>query len=196
MVGALYFVYDTLMVTEEAPPKVAVEEKKPPKSKKALERAAKAKAAAEAAAAAAAAPPRTVTVTVTKENFVILADTLFRFDKSAREDILPGGIQRLDDVVRRLKTYPSIQSMAIIGHTDRLGSDAYNQKLSQQRADAVKAYLVSNDGLDASRITAVGRSETAPVTQPGQCQGKAASTALIACLQPDRRVVVEVNGTR
>ncbi len=120
------------------------------------------------------------------------ADSLFAFDNST---VLPAGKAAMDAFVRDMKG-TSYDKITVEGHTDRLGSDAYNHKLSQQRADAVKAYLVSNDGLDANRITAVGRSESVPVTQSGQCQGKTASTALIACLQPDRRVVVEVSGTR
>lgn len=148
--------------------------------------------AAVVVAAATAAPARTVTVTVTKESFVILADTLFRFDKSAREDILPGGVQRLDDVVRRLKAYPSIQSISIVGHTDRLGTNEYNASLSQARAETVRAYLDAQ-GIKAGSSTAKGVGETQPVTTA--CRDNMPREALIQCLQPDRRVTIEITGT-
>jgi OOP family OmpA-OmpF porin len=80
------------------------------------------------------------------------------------------------------------------GHTDRFGSDTYNQKLSERRANAVKDYLVSRD-IPAGRISADGKGETQPVTKAGDCLG-AKSAKVIACLQPDRRVDVEVTGTQ
>jgi OOP family OmpA-OmpF porin len=86
--------------------------------------------------------------------------------------------------------------ITVEGHTDRLGSDAYNQRLSTRRAEAVKSYLVGTGGIDGTKISAVGKSESAPVTKPGDCTGTSASTKLLACLQPDRRVEVEVVGTR
>ncbi len=120
------------------------------------------------------------------------ADSLFAFGTSTMQ---PAGQSALDTFSRDLKG-TSYDKITVEGHADRLGSDAFNQKLSQQRADAVKAYLVGTTGLDAGRISTVGRGESTPVTQPGQCQGKSANATLITCLQPDRRVVVEVNGTR
>ena len=86
--------------------------------------------------------------------------------------------------------------ISIEGHTDRLGSSAFNQLLSQQRADAVKAYLVTQGRLDPAKLQAVGKGEAAPVTQAETCRGQRQSAALIACLQPDRRVEIEVSGTR
>ncbi|MDP3224246.1 MAG: OmpA family protein, partial [Rubrivivax sp.] len=80
--------------------------------------------------------------------------------------------------------------------TDRLGSAAYNERLSVERAEAVKAHLVSAGGLDSSKINVVGRGESTPVTQARDCPGQRATPKLIACLQPDRRVEVEVSGTR
>jgi len=141
---------------------------------------------------AAPAPPAPPPAPPERRRVSFSADSLFGFGTSAMQ---PAGQTAMDSFSRDLKG-TAYDQISVEGHTDRLGSEAYNQKLSQQRADVVKAYLVGNDGLDATRITAVGRSESMPVTQPGQCQGKAASTALIACLQPDRRVVVEVSGTR
>ena len=82
------------------------------------------------------------------------------------------------------------------GHTDRLGSDQYNQKLSEERAASVKNHLVTSGKLDGSKISAVGKGESMPVTKPGDCRGTQRTSALVACLQPDRRVDVEVTGTR
>jgi OOP family OmpA-OmpF porin len=120
------------------------------------------------------------------------ADSLFTFDKAV---VRPDGRAALDTFAGELKgtTYSKI---SVEGNTDRLGSDAYNQKLSQARADAVKAYLVGTSGIDGAKITSVGRGETNPVTKPEDCKGNKATKALIACLQPDRRVDVEVTGQR
>jgi OmpA-OmpF porin, OOP family len=118
------------------------------------------------------------------------ADTLFDFDKSI---LTPKGKTRLDDLAREL-TGTQYDSILATGQTDRLGGMEYNQKLSERRADAVKDYLVSKN-IPADRITAKGMGETQPVTKTGDCPG-AASAEVIACLQPDRRVDVEVTGNR
>jgi OOP family OmpA-OmpF porin len=83
----------------------------------------------------------------------------------------------------------------IEGYTDRLGSDAYNRKLSQRRAESVKDYLVDSGEVQAAKIEAVGKSQSNPVTKPDECKGNKRSPALIACLQPNRRVEVEVVGS-
>ncbi len=147
--------------------------------------------AASAAGAVAAPVGKTVTVTVTRETFIILADTLFQFDKSAAGDILPGGLQRLGDVARRLKSYKSIDSVTVTGHTDRLGSDAYNDALSTNRAATVKAHLESL-GVKAASVKASGQGKRQPVTT--SCSDKLPREQLILCLQPDRRVTIEVTG--
>ena len=85
--------------------------------------------------------------------------------------------------------------ITVEGHTDRLGSVAYNQKLSVQRAEAVKSYLVTAGGVDPAKVSAVGKGKSQPVTGPNVCQGQKRTDKLIACLQPDRRVEVEVTGT-
>lgn len=120
------------------------------------------------------------------------ADSLFSFDKAV---IRPDGRTALDTFGRDLQG-ARYNTISVEGNTDRLGSDAYNQKLSQERADAVKAYLITNSGLDARKITATGRGETNPETKPGDCKGNKPTPTLIACLQPDRRVDVEVTGER
>ncbi len=87
-----------------------------------------------------------------------------------------------------------IVSGTATGHTDRLGSTVYNQRLSEQRVAAVQSYLVSR-GIESKRTYTEAKGETQPVTKAGQCNG-AVTAELIACLQPDRRVEIEVAGTR
>lgn len=118
------------------------------------------------------------------------ADALFDFDKAA---LKTEGKGRLDDLVHTLQG-AAYDVILVIGHTDRIGSAAYNQKLSLRRANAVKDYLVSQ-GTEQSRISAVGRGKTQPVTKPGECTGPR-SAKLIACLQPDRRVEVQVSASK
>ena len=147
--------------------------------------------AAQPAATPAPAPAAPAVREITKETFVILADTLFKFDKSGRDEMLPGGKERLAAVASRLKSYQSIATMTIAGHTDRLGSDAYNDPLSARRAATVSDYLKSL-GVNAAKSEAVGKGKREPVTQ--QCSDKQARAQLITCLQPDRRVTIEVTG--
>lgn len=120
------------------------------------------------------------------------ADSLFTFDKSVmRAD----GKAALDTFANELKG-TRYDTIAVEGNTDRLGSTAYNQRLSEQRAQSVKAYLTNTGGIDAAKISAVGRGKSNPVTKPEDCKGNKATPALIACLQPDRRVDVVVSGER
>ncbi len=143
-----------------------------------------------AAVAAAEPMPQPAPAVPLLQKIAFSADALFAFDKS---ELKPEGKAMLDDLVRQLNgaTYGVISAT---GHTDRFGSSAYNQKLSERRADAVKEYLVNHDIL-ASRINAEGKGETQPVTKSGDCTG-AKSAKVIACLQPDRRVDVEIQGTK
>lgn len=120
------------------------------------------------------------------------ADSLFSFD---RAEVLPKGRAALDQLASELVN-TRFDMVLVEGHTDRLGSNVYNQRLSEQRAEAVKAYLISSGRLDGAKISAKGQGETSPVTQAVDCKGTAPTPQLIACLQPDRRVVVEVSGTR
>ncbi|MBY0268564.1 MAG: OmpA family protein [Burkholderiales bacterium] len=117
-------------------------------------------------------------------------DALFAFDKAV---LKPEGKVMLDGLVNQLEgaTYDNIIAT---GHTDRFGSNAYNQKLSERRAQAVKDHLVGKN-VQASRIDAEGRGEAQPVTKPGDCRG-AKSARVVACLQPDRRVDVEMKGSK
>jgi OmpA-OmpF porin, OOP family len=135
--------------------------------------------------------PAPIVREVIRETFVILGDALFQFNKSGRDQMLPGGKERLAAVANRLKSYQSIETLSIAGHTDRLGADDYNNPLSQRRAATVLEYLGSL-GVKAAKSDAVGKGEREPVTT--QCSDKLPRAQLITCLQPDRRVTIEVTG--
>ena len=124
------------------------------------------------------------------EKISLDADALFDFD--ARE-LRPEGRAALDDFVARLEG-ATLGTIRAVGHADRLGSEAYNQILSEERAEAVKAYLIGK-GIAPGRVHAAGRGATQPVTKLGDCPGRK-SAQVIACLQPDRRAGIEVAGTR
>jgi OOP family OmpA-OmpF porin len=121
------------------------------------------------------------------QRFSFSADALFAFDKA---DLKPEGKAMLDDLARNLST-ANYDVVLVTGHTDRFGSTAYNQKLSERRATSVKNYLVSKN-VPANRITTAGMGESQPMTKPGDCRGPK-SPKVIACLQPDRRVDVDIN---
>ena len=120
------------------------------------------------------------------------ADSLFDFDKAI---IKPAGKISLDKFAADLRG-TQYDVISVTGHTDRIGSPAYNQALSQRRAEAVKSYLVDPAGIASAKIAARGEGEALPVTKADDCRGRKANPALIACLQPDRRVDVEVTGTK
>jgi OOP family OmpA-OmpF porin len=137
-------------------------------------------------------PPPPPVVVPERRRVSFEADSLFGFDQTT---VRPEGRAKLDAFASEVKG-TSFEVITVEGHTDRLGSTAYNQALSQRRAEVVKAYLVSAGGIDGGKITAVGKGETMPLTKADECKGTRASPALILCLQPDRRVEVEVTGTR
>ncbi|WP_313952432.1 OmpA family protein [Accumulibacter sp.] len=124
------------------------------------------------------------------DKITVAADALFDFDKAT---LRPAGMAKLDEVVAMSKQI-KLEVIIAVGHTDRLGSDAYNQKLSERRAASVKSYLVSK-GVEANRVYTEGKGEKQPVTKPGQCPG-GKSKKVIECLQPDRRVDIELIGTK
>lgn len=122
-----------------------------------------------------------VTVAPTAEKVSFAADALFDFNKSV---LKPEGKAKLDDLANKLQAV-NLEVIIAVGHTDSVGSDAYNQKLSVRRAEAVKAYLVSKK-VEASRIYTEGKGEKQPVADNKTDAGRA----------KNRRVEIEVVATR
>ena len=125
------------------------------------------------------------------QKVTLAADALFDFDKAV---LRPEGKAKLDDVTGKLKGM-KLEVIIAVGHTDRIGSDKYNQKLSEKRAEAVKAYLVGK-GVEPNRVYTEGKGEKQPVTGDKCGKSEKKSKQLIECLQPDRRVEIEVIGTQ
>jgi OOP family OmpA-OmpF porin len=109
------------------------------------------------------------------------ATTLFDFDKSV---IKPDGKAKLDDLVGKVKGI-NLEVVIAIGHADAIGTDAYNQKLSERRAEAVKAYFISK-GIEGNRVYTEGKGEKQPVADNKTAQGRA----------QNRRTEIEIIGTR
>jgi OOP family OmpA-OmpF porin len=126
------------------------------------------------AAPAVVAPPAATKVTYA-------ADAFFDFDKSV---LKPEGKAKLDDLTSKIKGI-NLEVIIAVGHTDSVGSDAYNQKLSVRRSEAVKAYLVSK-GIEKNRVYTEGKGEKQPVADNKTAEGRA----------KNRRVEIEVVGTR
>ena len=145
------------------------------------------KPAAPAAPAAAAAPAPTPAA----KKVTLAADALFDFNKAV---LRPEGKASLDKLVNDIKNI-KLEVIIAAGHADRIGNDKYNQKLSERRAASVKDYLVSK-GVEANRVYAEGKGEKQPVTGDKCGKSVAKSKKLIDCLQPDRRVEIEVIGTQ
>lgn len=125
-----------------------------------------------------------------KPAIVNIASTeLFEFNKSTLTGDARGLLDR--EVIARLKDLGTIRYINVNGHADRLGTPQYNQKLSEKRADAVRAYLVSK-GVDAKSVETFGFGKTLPVKA---CPDQKSRKDLIECLAPNRRVVVEIQGT-
>ncbi|OOG35929.1 outer membrane protein OmpA [Polaromonas sp. A23] len=124
--------------------------------------------------AAPVAPPAATKVTYA-------ADAFFDFDKSV---LKPEGKAKLDDLVGKIKGI-NLEVIIAVGHTDAVGSDSYNQKLSVKRSEAVKAYLVSK-GIEKNRVYTEGKGEKQPVADNKTSEGRA----------KNRRVEIEVVGTR
>jgi len=164
-------------------PAMAIEECDPDLVKKAAPAAAPAAAAPAAKPAAAAPKPAAQKVT-------LAADALFDFNKAV---LRPEGKSKLDKLAGDIKGI-KLEVIIAVGHADRFGTDAYNQKLSEKRAEAVKAYLVSK-GVEPNRVYTEGKGEKQPITKADQCKGPK-SKKVIDCLQPDRRVEIEVIGTK
>ncbi len=138
-----------------------------------------------AATAAPAATPKPAAQKIT-----LAADALFDFNKAT---LRPEGKAKLDELTAKIKDI-KLEVIIAVGHADRIGTDAYNQTLSEKRAAAVKEYLVAK-GTEANRVYTEGKGKKQPVTKPDQCKGPK-SKKVIDCLQPDRRVDIEVIGTK
>src|SRR5690606_35044373 len=120
-------------------------------------------------------------VAPTATKVVLNADTFFDFDK---DTLKPEGRQVLDQVASQASTI-NLETLIATGHTDSVGSEAYNQGLSERRANSVKNYLVSK-GVPADRIYTEGKGETSPVASNSTREGRA----------QNRRVEIEIVGTR
>jgi OOP family OmpA-OmpF porin len=145
--------------------------------------------APEAAPLAAAAPAPIVI-----EKITLSTDVLFPFNKA---ELLPGGQQKLDELAQSAQG-ANVEQVVLVGHADRIGSEDYNQELSERRAQAVADYLAQK-GVDSSRLQVEGRGKSEPVTG-NECEKLGPennkNAKLIACLQPDRRVDAELLGSR
>jgi len=116
-----------------------------------------------------------------RQAVVIQADALFDFDKSV---LRPDGKKSIDDALAKLNGV-DLEMVIATGHTDSVGTDAYNQKLSERRAAAVKDYLVSK-GIPSAKITTIGKGESQPVATNKTAEGR----------QKNRRVDIEFKGVR
>jgi OOP family OmpA-OmpF porin len=116
-----------------------------------------------------------------RESVVIQADALFDFDKSV---LRPDGKKAIDDALAKIQG-TDLEMVIATGHTDSIGTDQYNQRLSERRAEAVKQYLVSK-GIPASKVTTIGKGETQPVATNKTKEGR----------QKNRRVDIEFKGVK
>lgn len=125
------------------------------------------------------------------QRYTIGADALFDFDKSGVSDMNAEGRARLDEFAEKVKSFDRLKSIRITGHTDRLGSDLYNDRLSAQRAETVRRYLIGQ-GVPAGVMSASGAGKSQPVQE---CSNGLPRNELIECLKPNRRVEIEVSGS-
>ena len=138
--------------------------------------------APRAAPAPAPAPaPKAAPAPAAASKVTYAADAFFDFDKAV---LKPEGKAKLDDLASKVKAI-NLEVIIAVGHTDSVGSDAYNQKLSVRRAEAVKAYLVTK-GIEKNRVYTEGKGEKQPVADNKTAEGRA----------KNRRVEIEVVGTR
>jgi OOP family OmpA-OmpF porin len=138
------------------------------------------------------APPAPVPPPPERRRVSFSTDSLFAFDRS---EVRPEGLAALDKFANELRGTEFV-NVSVRGHTDRLGATDYNQRLSVRRAEAVKSHLLRAAGIDPNKLSVNGLGESEPTGRTGDCKGSRPTPALIACLQPDRRVEVEVTGTR
>jgi OmpA-OmpF porin, OOP family len=123
------------------------------------------------------------------QKITLASKALFDFDKAV---LRPDGRAAIDnDVISKLPGVAKLELVLVTGHTDRIGTQQYNQRLSERRADAVRDYLVSR-GVPKDRIETLGMGKTQPV--PGVVCAQKNLKELIVCLAPNRRVEIEVKG--
>lgn len=123
------------------------------------------------------------------QKITLASKALFDFDKAI---LKPAGKAAIDsEIISKLSQVQKLELVLVTGHTDRIGTQAYNQKLSERRADAVRDYLVSK-GVPRDKIETLGMGKTQPI--PGVVCNQKALRELIACLAPNRRVEIEVKG--
>ncbi|VEG12270.1 OmpA family protein [Moraxella cuniculi] len=136
--------------------------------------------------------PAPAPVMLVNERITLEADALFKFDKYKLEDMLPAGRAKLDELAVKLLEWQNRgdSRIQLVGHTDRYGTEEYNQLLSERRAQTVRGYLVSK-GINAATITAAGAGELQPLPDV-VCDINAPRDTQIKCLQPNRRVEVLV----
>lgn len=128
------------------------------------------------------------------KKYVLEASALFAFDKSDYANILPQGKKQLAEVINDINGYMSDLSVIYVeGHTDQQGSDAYNDVLSQRRADTVKR-IFTESGISHQLIKAVGKGESKPMVTNCLDRYPAGSKALNQCNQPNRRVEITLYG--
>lgn len=125
----------------------------------------------------------------TVQKITLESKALFDFDKAV---LKPEGKAAIDSqIIAKLPNVSKLDLVLVTGHTDRIGTARYNQKLSERRADAVRDYLVSR-GVPRDKIETLGMGKTQPL--PGVVCNQKQLKALIACLAPNRRVEIEVKG--
>lgn len=122
----------------------------------------------------------------------LAADTLFKFNGSSLNDLLPKGRQEVLNVANQISNdFVYVSHIKLTGHTDRLGSESYNQQLGQNRAETVRNLLAQN-GVSKNLMSTASQGKNQPVTDG--CPTVKSREDLKACLQPDRRVTVEITG--
>ncbi|MBJ2160223.1 OmpA family protein [Variovorax sp. IB41] len=137
-------------------------------------------------------PVRSVPTLLPPQKVTLNADGLFRFDGAGPGDLLPEGRERVARLAGDIQAnFKALHYVTVTGHTDRLGTDAYNQALSQARANTVRDLLVQA-GIDRAKVRASGMGKRQPVVS--DCEGTRATPDLVKCLQPNRRVEIEVVG--
>lgn len=129
-----------------------------------------------------AAAPAAAVSKVTQKKITLQADTLFDFDKSNLKSEGVATLNKLAQDIKKMK----LEVVIIVGYTDGIGTDAYNIALGQRRANAVKAFLTNDGGVEATRVYTESKGKADPVASNATAEGRA----------KNRRAVIEVVGTQ